>query len=236
MSDRRASRRSLLATGAAMTGGAVIGCATPVTAASQPKTPFDVPRTYIPVAGSDLMFPVRRIYCIGRNYAAHSREMGSDPTREPPFFFQKPTDAVQLVTPGTVADHPYPTLTKNYHYEVELVAAEPLVVDPCIRMRQLTHELPGHFNACYLVLLTWLERIYETENWNEDARRRHAIEQIATWPMMSMAIRPFLELSSYLPVQETMLFRTMTFSYMPSNIPIPWSLQRTGLVAVVCHS
>ncbi|MFN7935922.1 MAG: ferritin-like domain-containing protein [Bryobacteraceae bacterium] len=87
-------------------------------------------------------------------------------------------------------------------------AREPLVVDPCIRMRQLTHELPGHFNACYLVLLTWLERIYETENWNEDARRRHAIEQIATWPMMSMAIRPFLELSSYLPVQETMLFRT----------------------------
>ena len=69
------------------------------------------------------MFPVRRIYCIGRNYAAHAREMGSDPTREPPFFFQKPTDAIQNVAPGTVADHPYPTLTKNYHYEVELVAA-----------------------------------------------------------------------------------------------------------------
>jgi len=60
---------------------------------------------------------------IGRNYAAHAREMGSDPTREPPFFFQKPTDAIQNVAPGTVADHPYPTLTKNYHYEVELVAA-----------------------------------------------------------------------------------------------------------------
>jgi fumarylpyruvate hydrolase len=70
-----------------------------------------------------MMFPMRRIYCIGRNYAAHAREMGSDPTREPPFFFQKPTDAIQNVTPGTVADHPYPTLTKNYHYEVELVAA-----------------------------------------------------------------------------------------------------------------
>ena len=69
------------------------------------------------------MFPVRRIYCIGRNYAAHAREMGSDPTREPPFFFQKPSDAIQYVAPGTTADHPYPTLTKNYHYELELVAA-----------------------------------------------------------------------------------------------------------------
>ena len=79
--------------------------------------------TFIAIVGSDEMFPVRRIYCIGRNYAAHAREMGSDPTREPPFFFQKPTDAIQVVAPGTVADHPYPTLTKNYHYEVELVAA-----------------------------------------------------------------------------------------------------------------
>jgi 2-keto-4-pentenoate hydratase/2-oxohepta-3-ene-1,7-dioic acid hydratase in catechol pathway len=49
--------------------------------------------------------------------------MGSDPTREPPFFFQKPSDAIQFVAPGTTADHPYPTLTKNYHYEIELVAA-----------------------------------------------------------------------------------------------------------------
>jgi 2-keto-4-pentenoate hydratase/2-oxohepta-3-ene-1,7-dioic acid hydratase in catechol pathway len=69
------------------------------------------------------VFPVRRIYCIGRNYAAHAREMGSDPNREPPFFFQKPTDAVQIVMPGATVDHPYPPLTKNYHYEVELVAA-----------------------------------------------------------------------------------------------------------------
>jgi 2-keto-4-pentenoate hydratase/2-oxohepta-3-ene-1,7-dioic acid hydratase in catechol pathway len=49
--------------------------------------------------------------------------MGSDPTREPPFFFQKPTDAIQYVAAGTVVDHPYPSLTKNYHYEAELVAA-----------------------------------------------------------------------------------------------------------------
>jgi fumarylpyruvate hydrolase len=78
----------------------------------------------VPIAGgSGEVFPVRRIYCIGRNYAAHAREMGSDPNREPPFFFQKPSDAVQVVPPGTTADHPYPPLTKNYHYEIELVAA-----------------------------------------------------------------------------------------------------------------
>ena len=87
------------------------------------KTPFVVAQTLIPIAGSDAEFPVRRIYCIGRNYAAHAREMGSDPTREPPFFFQKPTDAIQFVAPNKIIDHPYPSLTKNYHYEVELVAA-----------------------------------------------------------------------------------------------------------------
>jgi fumarylpyruvate hydrolase len=117
------SRRAALQSAAAMTVGAVAGCATPGLAGNGVKTPFSVGATYIAMAGTDEMFPVRRIYCIGRNYAAHSREMGSDPTREPPFFFQKPTDAIQNVAPGTVGDHPYPTLTKNYHYEVELVAA-----------------------------------------------------------------------------------------------------------------
>ena len=86
-------------------------------------TLFNIEAISIPIVGQSARFPVRRIYCIGRNYAAHAREMGSDPTREPPFFFQKPTDAIQNVAAGTVADHPYPTLTKNYHYEVELVAA-----------------------------------------------------------------------------------------------------------------
>lgn len=117
------SKRGLLQSGVLMTAGAMVGCATPGTAANTPATPFTVPGTYVPIAGSSEMFPVRRIYCIGRNYAAHAIEMGSDPTREPPFFFQKPTDAIQAVAPGTVADHPYPSLTKNYHYEVELVAA-----------------------------------------------------------------------------------------------------------------
>jgi len=117
------SKRGFLQTSALMATGAVVGCATPGTAANATATPFAVPATYIPIAGRTEQFPVRRIYCIGRNYAAHAIEMGSDPSREPPFFFQKPTDAIQFVPPGTVADHPYPSLTKNYHYEVELVAA-----------------------------------------------------------------------------------------------------------------
>ena len=112
---RRVLKSSVaLAAGAALPGPA---------RADAPATPFTVAATCIPIEGSADLFPVRRIYCIGRNYAAHAREMGSDPTREPPFFFQKPTDAIQNVSPGTVADHPYPTLTKNYHYEIELVAA-----------------------------------------------------------------------------------------------------------------
>ena len=117
------SRRKLFETSATLGLGALAGCALPGTANQSARTLFDVPVTTVPIAGSSQVFPIRRIYCIGRNYAAHAREMGSDPTREPPFFFQKPTDAIQNVAPGTVADHPYPPLTKNYHYEVELVAA-----------------------------------------------------------------------------------------------------------------
>jgi 2-keto-4-pentenoate hydratase/2-oxohepta-3-ene-1,7-dioic acid hydratase in catechol pathway len=118
-------RRHFFHGSAAVAATALAGCASsgPTMGMGSGKPLFQVADTYIPVAGSADLFPVRRIYCIGRNYAAHAREMGSDPNREPPFFFQKPTDAIQNVTPGTVADHPYPTLTKNYHYEVELVAA-----------------------------------------------------------------------------------------------------------------
>jgi len=103
--------------------GALAGCALPGQANKEPRLAFDIAATYIPIVGSDMKFPVRRIYCIGRNYRAHAIEMGSNPDREPPFFFQKPTDAIQNVAPGTTVDHPYPSLTKNYHYEVELVAA-----------------------------------------------------------------------------------------------------------------
>ena len=116
-------RRSIIETTATLGLGALAGCALPSGAQQGQKTPFALGTTTIPIFGSDMAFPVRRIYCIGRNYRAHAIEMGSNPDREPPFFFQKPTDAIQNVTPGSVADHPYPTLTKNYHYEVELVAA-----------------------------------------------------------------------------------------------------------------
>ena len=84
---------------------------------------FAPPVVALPIVGGSDSFAVRRIYCIGRNYAAHAREMGSDPDREAPFFFQKPRDAIQVVKPGEVAEHSYPSLTKNYHYEIELVAA-----------------------------------------------------------------------------------------------------------------
>jgi fumarylpyruvate hydrolase len=81
---------------------------------------FDPPSVpSIPIAGVSNRFPVHRIYCVGRNYAAHVREMGGDPDRELPFFFLKPADA--LVAPGCAAA--YPPGTKNLHHEVELVVA-----------------------------------------------------------------------------------------------------------------
>jgi len=77
------------------------------------------------INGTDARFPVRRVYCVGRNYAGHAREMGSDPDREPPFFFCKPGDsaAVVPVVPGAVAELPYPPQTSNFHFECELVVA-----------------------------------------------------------------------------------------------------------------
>ena len=81
---------------------------------------FDpLPISSVPVAGSTVNFPVHRIYCVGRNYAAHVREMGGNPDRERPFFFKKPADA--LVTPGSTI--PYPSGTNNLQHEVELVVA-----------------------------------------------------------------------------------------------------------------
>jgi 2-keto-4-pentenoate hydratase/2-oxohepta-3-ene-1,7-dioic acid hydratase in catechol pathway len=115
-------RRHFFRGSAAAAAAGMAGCAA-VANGPAGRTPFAVQATTIPVAGSDEVFPVRRIYCIGRNYRAHAIEMGSNPDREPPFFFQKPTDAIQFVPVGTTPDHPYPSLTKNYHYEAELVAA-----------------------------------------------------------------------------------------------------------------
>lgn len=80
---------------------------------------FQLPRPALPVRGSDVLFPVRRIYCVGRNFAEHAREMGHDPALEPPFFFSKPADAL-VVAPGDVA---YPPATGDLQHEVELVVA-----------------------------------------------------------------------------------------------------------------
>jgi fumarylpyruvate hydrolase len=77
------------------------------------------PQASLAVKGETARFPVRRIFCVGRNYAAHAREMGRDPDREPPFFFMKPADAI--VDEGTKI--PYPPETKNYQYEMELIVA-----------------------------------------------------------------------------------------------------------------
>lgn len=77
----------------------------------------------IPVWGQETDFPVRRVYCIGRNYAAHAREMGGNPDREAPFFFQKAADTLQYCPAGEISRHSYPTMTTNYHHEVEMVVA-----------------------------------------------------------------------------------------------------------------
>ena len=73
------------------------------------------PQVLLPIDGSDLRFPVRRVYCVGRNYAEHAREMGHDPDREPPFFFQKNPDNLDIS-----GQFPYPSATQDLHYEVEL--------------------------------------------------------------------------------------------------------------------
>lgn len=77
----------------------------------------------IPVAGSDDTFPVNRIYCVGRNYAEHAREMGHDPDREPPFFFMKHPGACLFAPAPDGADFPYPQQTSDVHHEIELVVA-----------------------------------------------------------------------------------------------------------------
>jgi len=87
---------------------------------------FAIPPAFlavVPVADTDTHFPVRRIYCVGRNYAAHAREMGGNPDREPPFFFCKPSDAVLVAPPGETVAMAYPPLTRDLHHEIEMVVA-----------------------------------------------------------------------------------------------------------------
>lgn len=88
---------------------------------------FAVIAPTLAIAGSQERFPVRRVYCVGRNYAAHAREMGGDPDREPPFYFTKPADAVFTAAEGFEGGPPhhvpYPPQTENLHHEIELVVA-----------------------------------------------------------------------------------------------------------------
>ncbi len=84
---------------------------------------FPPPATVsVPIVGRAERFPVHRIYCVGRNYVEHAQEMGFT-GREPPFFFLKPADGLVVVDAGQTGNAPYPSLTSNYHHEIELVAA-----------------------------------------------------------------------------------------------------------------
>lgn len=80
------------------------------------------PAPSVPVVGTEAQFPVHRIYCVGRNYEEHAKEMGFT-WREPPFFFMKPADAIVVAPPGATTPLPYPSLTTNLHHEIELVVA-----------------------------------------------------------------------------------------------------------------
>ena len=80
------------------------------------------PAPSVPVVGTEAQFPVHRIYCVGRNYEEHAKEMGFT-GREPPFFFMKPADAIVVAPPGATTPLPYPSLTTNLHHEIELVVA-----------------------------------------------------------------------------------------------------------------
>jgi fumarylpyruvate hydrolase len=86
-----------------------------------PFTAWEIPS--VPIVGSPQRFPVRHIYCVGRNYAEHAKEMGGDAEKEPPFFFTKAADAIVPVVPPDVGRIRYPIATKNYQHEIELVVA-----------------------------------------------------------------------------------------------------------------
>ena len=96
-------------------------------------------------------------------------------------------------------------------------AREPLSVAGNAALKKLVAELPSQFNACYLVMVAWLSRMYEIQDWAADTSRRMAIEMLASWPLMSLAIRPLLELASFFGIDSRQLFRTESESlpYLP---------------------
>ncbi len=116
MTSKDTDRRNFLKVGAAVAAGAAMA---PLAAeAAEGVTVFNVAPTTLPIVGSSQRFPVRRIYCVGRNYLAHIRELGND-EREPPFFFAKQRD--MIVQNGQNVN--YPSLTSDYQHELELVVA-----------------------------------------------------------------------------------------------------------------
>lgn len=100
---------------------------------------FHIPQPAVPVVGESAVYPVRRIFCVARNYAGHAREMGSDPSREAPFYFTKPADAL---VPGG-GEIPYPPATGNLHHEIELVVALSRPVFQC-SPAEAAHAVFGH--------------------------------------------------------------------------------------------
>jgi len=97
--------------------------------------PLDVPKLAVNLGDGSGRFPIRRVYCVGRNYADHAREMGHDPDREPPFFFSKPADAV--VPTGLTL--PFPAMTDDLHHEIELVVAIGVSGENILQARALEH-------------------------------------------------------------------------------------------------
>jgi hypothetical protein len=122
----------------------------------------------------------------------------------------------------------------EYRFEQDLARASGVSFEPAreaqpIRgagLAKLTEELPRQFNGCYVAMLAWLSRMYESRGWASDQSRRMAIEMVATWPLMSLAIRPFLELASFFPVDLTQMFGVDR-----ESVPLlpPWAPQLVEL-------
>lgn len=111
-------RRTFVKTGAAAAAGAASVGVGPASADAAAESPFALPEISLPIVGSQQRFPVRRVYCVGRNYLEHIRELGND-EKEPPFFFAKHRDAI-VPNRSSIA---YPALTKDFQHELELVVA-----------------------------------------------------------------------------------------------------------------
>ncbi len=120
MSNKKESRRQFLATSVAATGAAVLGANSKPALAQEEGYVIDPPAvTSMEIVGTSDRFPVRRIFCLGRNYRAHAFESGDNPDINPPFFFIKPRDAIVDYREG----HPYPPVTRALRYEGEMVVA-----------------------------------------------------------------------------------------------------------------